>query len=129
MLADYGFGLSTRKVTVSTSGVVPLIERLGKDLGVSLAISLHAVNNELRDELVPINRTYPLKDLLAAMRSYATITNQRKITVEYVMLKGVNDSLRDARELKRLLSGIPCMVNLIPVCLLLLLACVPSIRH
>jgi len=114
MLADYGFGLSGRRVTLSTSGVVPLIERLGNEVGCSLAISLHAVNDQLRDELVPINKTYPLKELIPAVRQYAKITD-RKITIEYVMLKGVNDSLADAKEMKRLLAGLPCMVNLIPV--------------
>jgi 23S rRNA (adenine2503-C2)-methyltransferase len=106
-----GLALSRRRITVSTSGVVPKIERLGHDLGVGLAISLHAVRNELRDELVPINRRWPIAELLDACRRYPS---RRQITFEYVMLQGVNDSDADARELVRLLKDVPAKVNLIP---------------
>ena len=109
-----GLALSRRRITLSTSGVVPMIERLGRELDVGLAISLHAVNDELRDELVPINRRYPIAMLLDACRRYPNARNSRRITFEYVMLRGVNDSDSDARELTRLLSGIPAKVNLIP---------------
>jgi len=109
-----GLSLSKRRITLSTSGVVPEIPRAGEEIGVMLAISLHAVRDELRDELVPINKKYPLKDLLAACRAYPGLSNARRITFEYVMLKGVNDSLADARELVRLLKGIPAKINLIP---------------
>ena len=91
-----------------------MIERAGAEMGVMLAISLHAVRDELRDELVPINRKYPIAELLAACRSYPGLSNARRITFEYVMLKGVNDSVADAKELVRLLSGIPAKINLIP---------------
>jgi 23S rRNA (adenine2503-C2)-methyltransferase len=109
-----GLSLSRRRITLSTSGVVPMIEKAGHEMGVMLAISLHAVNDELRDELVPINKKYPLKALLDACRAYPGLSNARRITFEYVMLKGVNDSLADARELVRLLHGIPAKINLIP---------------
>jgi 23S rRNA (adenine2503-C2)-methyltransferase len=109
-----GLSLSRRRVTLSTSGVVPNIARTGAEIGVMLAISLHAVRDDLRDELVPLNKKYPLKDLLAACRAYPGLSNARRITFEYVMLKGVNDSLADARELVRLLRGIPAKINLIP---------------
>jgi 23S rRNA (adenine2503-C2)-methyltransferase len=109
-----GLSLSKRRITLSTSGVVPMIEKAGHEMGVMLAISLHAVNDELRDELVPINKKYPLKALLDACRAYPGLSNARRITFEYVMLKGVNDSLADARELVRLLHGIPAKINLIP---------------
>ncbi len=109
-----GLAISKRRITLSTSGVVPMIERAGRELGVGLAISLHAVGDELRDELVPINRKYPLAELLAACRAYPGASNARRITFEYVMLKGVNDSISDARELARLLEGIPAKINLIP---------------
>ena len=105
---------SKRRTTLSTSGVVPMIERAGAEMGVMLAISLHAVRDELRDELVPINRKYPIAELLAACRSYPGLSNARRITFEYVMLKGVNDSAAEAKELVRLLSGIPAKINLIP---------------
>jgi 23S rRNA (adenine2503-C2)-methyltransferase len=108
---EQGLNLSRRRITVSTSGVVPRIEQLGPELGVGLAISLHAVRDELRDELVPINRKWNIEALLNACRSYPT---RRRITFEYVMLKGVNDSDADARELVRLLADIPAKVNLIP---------------
>ena len=109
-----GLSLSRRKITLSTSGVVPMIRRCGEELGVNLAISLHAVKDELRDVLVPINRKYPLAELLEACRTYPGLSNARRITFEYVMLKGVNDSPQEARELVRLLTGIPAKVNLIP---------------
>jgi 23S rRNA (adenine2503-C2)-methyltransferase len=108
---EQGLNLSRRRITVSTSGVVPRIEQLGAELGVGLAISLHAVRDELRDELVPINRKWNIEALLNACRTYPT---RRRITFEYVMLKGVNDSDADARELVRLLADIPAKVNLIP---------------
>jgi len=105
---------SKRRITLSTSGVVPMIARAGAEMGVMLAISLHAVRDELRDELVPINRKYPIAELLAACRAYPGLSNARRITFEYVMLKGVNDSVAEAKELVRLLSGIPAKINLIP---------------
>jgi 23S rRNA (adenine2503-C2)-methyltransferase len=109
-----GLALSRRRITLSTSGVVPEILRTGKEIGVMLAISLHAVRDDLRNELVPINKKYPLSELLDACRAYPGLTNARRITFEYVMLKGVNDSLADAKELVRLLKGIPAKINLIP---------------
>jgi 23S rRNA (adenine2503-C2)-methyltransferase len=105
---------SKRRITLSTSGVVPMIERAGAEMGAMLAISLHAVRDELRDELVPINRKYPIAELLAACRAYPGLSNARRITFEYVMLKGVNDSIAEAKELVRLLAGIPAKINLIP---------------
>ncbi len=105
---------SKRRITLSTSGVVPMIERAGEEMGVMLAISLHAVRDDLRDELVPINRKYPIAALLNACRNYPGLSNARRITFEYVMLKGVNDSMAEARELVRLLAGIPAKINLIP---------------
>ncbi len=99
---------------MSTSGVVPDIPELGARTGAMLAISLHAVRDDLRDKLVPLNKKYPIKDLLQACRSYPNLSNARRITFEYVMLKGVNDSNADARELVRLLKGIPAKINLIP---------------
>lgn len=109
-----GLSVSKRRITLSTSGVVPEIERCGADMGVMLAISLHAVRDEVRDVLVPINKKYPIKELLAACRTYPGLSNARRITFEYVMLKGINDSDQDARELVRLLKGIPAKINLIP---------------
>jgi 23S rRNA (adenine2503-C2)-methyltransferase len=109
-----GFALSRRRITLSTSGVVPMIRRCGEELGVSLAISLHAVTDELRSRIVPINKKWPIAELLDACRSYPGVSNARRITFEYVMLKGVNDSLADARGLVRLLTGIHAKVNLIP---------------
>ena len=109
-----GLSLSKRRITLSTSGVVPEIARTGEEMGVMLAISLHAVNDELRNELVPINKKYPLKALLDACRAYPGLSNARRITFEYVMLKDVNDRMEDARELVRLLKGIPAKINLIP---------------
>ncbi|WP_425407689.1 23S rRNA (adenine(2503)-C(2))-methyltransferase RlmN [Hwanghaeella sp.] len=109
-----GISLSKRRITLSTSGVVPEIERVGQETDVLLAISLHAVNDELRNEIVPINRKYPLKELMAAVRAYPGLSNAKRVTWEYVMLKGVNDSVADAKELLRLIKGIPSKINLIP---------------
>jgi 23S rRNA (adenine2503-C2)-methyltransferase len=109
-----GLSLSKRRITVSTSGVVPEIPRLGQESGAMLAISLHAVRDDLRNALVPLNKKYPLADLLEACRTYPGASNARRITFEYVMLKGVNDSPAEARELVRLLKRIPAKINLIP---------------
>jgi 23S rRNA (adenine2503-C2)-methyltransferase len=109
-----GIGISRRRITLSTSGVVPNIIRTGEEIGVMLAISLHAVRDELRNELVPLNRKYPIAELLQACRDYPGASNARRITFEYVMLKDVNDSLDDARLLVKLLKGIPAKINLIP---------------
>jgi 23S rRNA (adenine2503-C2)-methyltransferase len=109
-----GIAISKRKITVSTSGVVPNIKRTGEEIGVMLAVSLHAVRDDLRDELVPLNRKYPIEMLLDACRNYPGLTNAKRITFEYVMLKGINDSLADAKALVRLLAGIPAKINLIP---------------
>ena len=109
-----GIALSRRRITLSTSGVVPMMDRAGSELGVNLAVSLHAVRDELRDEIVPLNRKYPIAELMAACRRYPAASNARRITFEYVMLKGINDSEADARELIRLIAGIPAKVNLIP---------------
>jgi 23S rRNA (adenine2503-C2)-methyltransferase len=109
-----GIGISRRRITLSTSGVVPNIIRTGEEIGVMLAISLHAVRDELRNELVPLNRKYPIAELLQACRDYPAASNARRITFEYVMLKGVNDSLDDAKLLVKLLKGIPAKINLIP---------------
>ncbi len=109
-----GLQLSKRRITVSTSGVVPEIARLGADTGTMLAISLHATNDPLRDVLVPINKKYNIAELLQACRDYPGVSNARRITFEYVMLKGVNDSLAEARALVKLLKGIPAKINLIP---------------
>ena len=109
-----GLALSKRRITLSTAGVVPRIADVGRDLGVRLAISLHAVTDDLRDELVPLNRKYPIAELLDACRAYPKARNSRRITFEYVMLKDVNDSPSDAKALVRLIAGIPAKVNLIP---------------
>jgi 23S rRNA (adenine2503-C2)-methyltransferase len=109
-----GIGISRRRITLSTSGVVPNIARTGAEIGVMLAISLHAVRDELRNELVPLNRKYPIAELLQACRDYPGATNAKRITFEYVMLKGVNDSLDDAKLLVKMLKGIPAKINLIP---------------
>jgi 23S rRNA (adenine2503-C2)-methyltransferase len=109
-----GLGVSKRRITVSTAGVVPQIARLGAEASPMLAISLHAVRDDLRDRLVPLNKKYPLKELLEACRTYPGLSNARRITFEYVMLKGINDSAAEARELVRLLKGIPAKINLIP---------------
>ncbi len=108
-----GLSVGKRRITVSTSGVVPEIENLG-ELGTMLAVSLHAARDELRDELVPLNKKYPIKDLLEACRNYPGLSNARRITFEYVMLRDVNDSEQDAHALVQLLKGIPAKINLIP---------------
>ena len=114
IMSGEGVGLSKRRITLSTSGVVPEIARCGAELGVNLAISLHAVRDELRDELVPINRKYPLAELIEACRNYPGLSNARRTTWEYVMLDGVNDSDADCAALLRLIRGIPSKLNLIP---------------
>ena len=114
LISDWGYGLSRRRVTVSTSGIVPLIDKLGDDCNVSLAVSLHAPNDELRDRIVPINKLHPVAELLDACWRYAAKRANRFITFEYVMLRGVNDSLGHADELLELLRDRPAKVNLIP---------------
>jgi 23S rRNA (adenine2503-C2)-methyltransferase len=114
VMDNEGIALSRRRITLSTSGVVPMMDRAGAELGVNLAVSLHAVRDDLRDELVPLNRKYPIKELIAACRRYPAASNARRITFEYVMLKGINDSETDARALVYLLAGLPAKVNLIP---------------
>jgi 23S rRNA (adenine2503-C2)-methyltransferase len=109
-----GIALSRRRITLSTSGVVPMMDKAGEELGVNLAVSLHAVRDDLRDELVPLNRKYPIAELIAACRRYPAASNARRITFEYVMLKGLNDSEADARALVKLIAGLPAKVNLIP---------------
>ena len=109
-----GIGISKRRITLSTSGVVPMIARVGAEIGCMLAVSLHATNDELRNQLVPLNRKYPIAQLLDACRNYPGVSNARRITFEYVMLKSVNDSIEDAKALVRLLKGIPAKINLIP---------------
>jgi 23S rRNA (adenine2503-C2)-methyltransferase len=114
VMDNEGIALSRRRITLSTSGVVPMMDRAGAELGVNLAVSLHAVRDELRDELVPLNRKYPIAELIAACRRYPAASNARRITFEYVMLKGINDSEADARLLVELIAGLPAKVNLIP---------------
>ena len=114
VMDNEGIALSRRRITLSTSGVVPMMDRCGEELGVNLAVSLHAVRDDLRDELVPLNRKYPIAELMAACRRYPGASNARRITFEYVMLRGVNDSEAEARELVRLIRGLPAKVNLIP---------------
>lgn len=114
MLEDFAYGLSKRRVTVSTAGVVPAIYELRKATDVALAVSLHAPNDELRNKIVPLNKKYPLESLMAACREYFKDDNRRSITMEYVMLDGVNDKPEHARQLIRLLEGIPVKMNLIP---------------
>ena len=115
MMDDWAYGISKRRVTVSTSGVVPAIEKLGDVTDVSLAISLHAANNELRDELVPLNRKYPIEQLLKATKNYLSgLSDRRRATIEYTLIEGVNDQPEHARELAELLVDVPCKVNLIP---------------
>ena len=109
-----GLGISRRRITVSTSGVVPQLKALGIRIGAMLAISLHATNNELRDELVPINQKYPIDELMTAVRAYPGLSNAKRVTFEYVMLKDINDSPAEARALVKLLAGIPAKINLIP---------------
>jgi 23S rRNA (adenine2503-C2)-methyltransferase len=109
-----GISLSKRRITLSTSGVAPEIPRAGAEIGTMLAISLHGTTDEIRNRLVPLNKKYPIKELFAACRAYPGLSNARRITFEYVMLKGVNDTLADAKRLVKLLAGIPAKVNLIP---------------
>ena len=114
MLDDMAYGLSKRRVTLSTAGMVPMLERLRAECPVSLAVSLHATNDSLRNELVPLNRKYPITELLEACRRYVEGDSRRRVTFEYIMLAGVNDSVEHARALVRLLEGVPSKVNLIP---------------
>lgn len=114
MSDDAGLSISKRKITLSTSGIVPKIKMAGDEIGSMLAISLHATNNDLRNEIVPINKKYPIEELLEACRDYPGLSNSKRITFEYVMLKGVNDSEAEARDLVTLISGIPAKINLIP---------------
>ena len=109
-----GLSLSKRRITLSTAGVVPMIPRAGEEIGSMLAISLHSARDDVRDVIVPLNKKYPIKDLLAACRAYPGLSNARRITFEYVMLKGVNDSNADAKELVKAIRGIPAKINLIP---------------
>jgi 23S rRNA (adenine2503-C2)-methyltransferase len=109
-----GIAISRRRITVSTSGVVPVISELGERTQTMLAISLHATNDPLRDVLVPLNKKYPLDQLMAAIRAYPGLSNARRVTFEYVMLRGVNDSPEEARALLNLIKGIPAKINLIP---------------
>ena len=114
MMHPKGINLSRHKITLSTSGVVPFIEKTAKELRVNLAVSLHAVTNELRNRIVPLNKKYPIEELLQTLKNYCTLSQTKKITFEYVMLKGVNDSEADARALIKLIKGIPAKINLIP---------------
>lgn len=114
IMDNEGIALSRRRITLSTSGVVPMMDRAGEELGVNLAVSLHAVTDELRDELVPLNRKYPIKEVIEACRRYPGASNARRITFEYIMLRGINDSEADARALVKLIAGLPAKVNLIP---------------
>ena len=115
MMDDFAYGLSKRRVTLSTSGVVPMMDKLGDVTDVSLAVSVHAANDALRDQLVPINKKYPLKELIAATNRYlAKLPDRRKATIEYTMMKDVNDSIEDAEQLAVLLKNTPCKINLIP---------------
>lgn len=114
MMDAEGISISRRRITLSTAGLVPMMRRVGAELGVNLAVSLHAVDDAVRDALVPLNRKYPIAELLEACRTYPGASNARRITFEYVMLKGINDSLDDAKSLVRLISGIPAKINLIP---------------
>ena len=114
MLDDYGYGLSRRRVTLSTSGMVPAMDRLAVQLPVALAVSLHAPDDKLRDRLVPINKKYPLKELMAACKRYIKVAPRDFVTFEYVMLDGVNDSVEQAKQLVELVKGVSCKFNLIP---------------
>jgi 23S rRNA (adenine2503-C2)-methyltransferase len=109
-----GISIGRRRITVSTAGVAPQIKELGERTGAMLAISLHATNDELRNQLVPLNKKYNLEELFSAIRSYPSLNNAKRVTFEYVMLKGVNDSLPEAKALVKLLAGIPAKINLIP---------------
>ena len=114
MADDAGLSISKRRITLSTSGIVPMIKSAGEEIGSMLAISLHATQNDLRNEIVPINKKYPIEELLDACKNYPSLSNSKRITFEYVMLKGVNDSEAEARDLVKLISGIPAKINLIP---------------
>ncbi len=114
MMDNEGIAISRRRITVSTAGVVPMIGKLGDETGAALAVSLHATRDDVRNEIVPLNKKYPIAELMDACRNYPGSANSRRITFEYVMLKGVNDSVQDAKELVKLISGIPAKVNLIP---------------
>jgi 23S rRNA (adenine2503-C2)-methyltransferase len=114
MLSDHAYGLSRRRVTVSTSGVVPMIDRLAQDCPVSLAVSIHAANDKLRDSLVPINQKYPLAELIAACQRYLPTAPRDFLTIEYCMLAGVNDQPEHAKALAQMLNALPCKINLIP---------------
>ncbi|MCF4165401.1 23S rRNA (adenine(2503)-C(2))-methyltransferase RlmN [Zavarzinia compransoris] len=114
VMDNEGISLSKRRITLSTAGVVPMMKRAGEELGVNLAVSLHAVTDEVRDRIVPLNKKYPIAELMQACRDYPGVNNARRITFEYVMLRDVNDSPADARALVRLIKGIPAKVNLIP---------------
>ena len=114
MADDAGLSISKRRITLSTSGIVPMIKSAGEEIGSMLAISLHATQNDLRNEIVPINKKYPIEELLDACKNYPRLSNSKRITFEYVMLKGINDSLSEARDLVKLISGIPAKINLIP---------------
>ena len=114
IMSNEGISISKRRITMSTSGIVPEIEKCGNDLGINLAISLHAVNDNLRDQLVPINKKYNIKELIEVCKKYPTLSNSRRITWEYVMIKDVNDSLNDAINFVKLIKGIPSKINLIP---------------
>ena len=114
MSDDAGLSISKRKITLSTSGIVPKLRMAGNEIGSMLAISLHATNNDLRNEIVPINKKYPIEELLDACKNYPGLSNSKRITFEYVMLKGINDSEAEARDLVKLISGIPAKINLIP---------------
>ena len=114
MADDAGLSISKRRITLSTSGIVPMIKSAGEEIGSMLAISLHATQNDLRNEIVPINKKYPIEELLDACKNYPSLSNSKRITFEYVMLKGINDSLSEARDLVKLISGIPAKINLIP---------------
>ena len=114
MADDAGLSISKRRITLSTSRIVPMIKSAGEEIGSMLAISLHATQNDLRNEIVPINKKYPIEELLDACKNYPSLSNSKRITFEYVMLKGINDSLSEARDLVKLISGIPAKINLIP---------------
>jgi 23S rRNA (adenine2503-C2)-methyltransferase len=109
-----GLAISRRRITVSTSGIIPEIKKCAEELRVNLALSLHAPTDEVRNKFMPINKKYPIEPLIEACREYQDLANSRRMTFEYVMLKGVNDSLEDAKQLTKLIRGIPCIVNLIP---------------
>jgi 23S rRNA (adenine2503-C2)-methyltransferase len=114
MRDDLAYGISWRRVTLSTSGMVPMIDKLRKDCHVSLAISLHAANDKLRSEIIPLNDKYPIAELLAACKRYVDVQQRRHITIEYVLLEGINDSIQDAKDLMHILKGLPTKINLIP---------------